>query len=84
MGINLWLNRDQIPKVNGANRINRQCHLHSKLLKYQGWEILDVIWEDFMSLGTQEKRDKFLYDWYHSTSLIQEKKGIVKLNPKFV
>ena len=84
MGINLWLNRDQIPKVNGANRVNRQCNLHSKLLKYQGWEILDVIWEDYMSLGTQEKRDKFIYDWYHSTSLKQEKKGIVKLDPKFV
>jgi hypothetical protein len=84
MGINLWLERDKIPKVNGANRVNSQCIVHSKLMKYQGWEILDVIWEDFINLGNQTQRDKFLHEWYKTSSDLQEKKGIVKMNPKFV
>jgi len=84
MGINLWLERDKVPKVNGANRVNSQNLLHSKFLKYRGWEILDVVWEDYMNLGNQNIRDKFIHDWYYSTLASQEKKGIVKVNPKFV
>lgn len=84
IGINLWLERDKVPKVNGANRINGKCLVTSKLLKHQGWEILDVVWEDYINLGNQNKRDKFLHDWYHDTCVLQEKKGIFKMNPKFV
>jgi hypothetical protein len=84
MGINLWLDRDKVPKVNGTNRVNSQCLITSKLLKLEGWEILDVVWEDYMNLGNQNNRDKFLHDWYLKTCAIQEKKGIFKMNPKFV
>jgi hypothetical protein len=83
MGINLWIDRDKIPKTNPV-RINRQCYLHSKMLKLQGWEILDVIWEDFLNLGNQAVRDKFLHDWYYSTYEKQASKGIAKMDPKFV
>ena len=84
MGINIWLNRDIVTKPNGPNRLNRQCLLHSKMLKYDGWEILDLVWEDFLNLGNQVARDKFLHEWFHSTSIKQEKKGIFEINPKFV
>jgi hypothetical protein len=83
MGINVWLERDQISKTSPV-RINKQCYLHSKLLKNEGWEILDIVWEDFVNLGGQNERDKFIWDWYTKTSKIQEERGFVKLNPQFI
>lgn len=81
MGINVWLERDLVPKT---NRLNKHCLVHSNMLKLAGWEILDVNWVDFMDLGGQVERDKFIHNWYHSTCKKQEEKGIYKMNVKFV
>jgi hypothetical protein len=83
MGINVWLERDLVPK-SSPPRVNRQALVHSKILKYDGWEILDVNWEEFMNLGGQNQRDKFLHEWYYATCKKQEEKGIFKMNNKFV
>jgi hypothetical protein len=83
MGINVWIQRDQVPKSSPI-RINQQCYLHSKMMKYEGWEILDIIWEDFVNMGGQIERDKYLHDWFYNTTNKQVQKGIFKSDFKFV
>jgi hypothetical protein len=84
LGINLWLPRDEVPKPKGKIRINKLHLLHSKLLKMKGWEILDLPFTEYFNIGNQDERDKFIYDWYQTKSIEQEKKGICKLNLKYV
>ena len=84
IGINIWLERHMVPKTNGPSRVNKQHLVHSKMLKYQGWEILDITWEDFMNIPGQVERDKFIHNWVLSTSKEQEKKGVFVLNAKMV
>jgi hypothetical protein len=81
MGINLWLERDMVPKTNKINRIRM---LDSQILKLDGWEILNLSWEEYYNLGDQNTRDKFIHDWYYTTSMLQEKKGLTINNPKYV
>jgi hypothetical protein len=84
IGINIWLERHLVPKTNGPRRVNKQHLVHSKMLKYQGWEILDLTWDDFMNISGQIERDKFLHNWVLSTSKEQEKKGVFILNPNMI
>jgi hypothetical protein len=84
LGINLWLPRDEVPKTENGTRINRLHLLHSKILRFQGWDILDLSWNEFLNLGSQTERDKFIYNWFHSKSIEQEKKGIAPYIYKYV
>jgi hypothetical protein len=83
IGVNMWIDRHKISKSSPV-RVNQQCYVHSKMLKYEGWEVLDIIYEDFVNMGTQQDRDKFLHDWYHTASRKQEQKGVFKLDIQFV
>lgn len=84
IGVNVWGERDYVPKTNGKIRINEQRLLHSKLLKMKKWDILDITWEDFINLGDQLKKDEFLHNWYENAKISQHKKGICNIKPKFV
>jgi len=84
IGVNVWGERDYVPKTNGKIRINEERLLHSKLLKMKKWDILDITWEEFLNLGDQLKKDEYLHNWYENAKISQHKKGICNIKPKFV
>ena len=84
IGINIWSERNYVPKTNEKIRINEQCLLHSKFLKMKQWEILDITWDEFLNLGDQLKKDEFLHNWYENAKISQHKKGVCNIKPKFV
>lgn len=84
IGINIWSERDYVPKTNGKIRINEQCLLHSKLLRMKQYEILDLTWDEFLNIGDQLKKDEFLHNWYENAKISQHKKGVCNIKPKFV
>jgi hypothetical protein len=74
-----------VPKTkNDEIRINKKHLLHSQMMKYQGWVIKDIAWKELVDLGSQNARDKYIHDWYHTESLGQEKKGVFKRKLSFV
>ncbi len=83
IGINVWLSRDTVPKSNPL-RVNKVGLVNSQMMRLQGWEILDVVWEDFMNMNGQLERDRFIFDWFAAASKRQEKNGVFKLNIKIV
>ncbi len=82
MAINVWGDWYKIPKTgkDSNTRINQQCYLHSKMMKLEGWEILDIVWDDFVNMGDQIERDKYIHDWFTKTSLKQEEKGVFSMD----
>lgn len=84
MGINVWADRNLVPKTNGPKRLNQLHLLHSKLLKMKNWEILDLVWDDYTNLGDQIKKDEFIHNWYENTKILQHNKGICNIKPKFI
>ncbi len=84
IGINIWLDRHLVPKTNGPVRVNKQHLVHSQMLKFEGWQILDLVWDDFMNISGQVERDQFLHNWILTNSKEQEKKGVFTLNPKMI
>lgn len=81
IGINLWLERDLVPK---SKKLNKMRELDSYILRKQGWEMLDISWDELFNMPNQDERDKYIHDWFHKASIEQEKKGIFKINPLFV
>ena len=81
MGINLILDNQLVPKT---NRPNKKYSVHKNILKHDNWEILEITWQDYFNLGDQNARDKFIHNWFYETSLKQEKKGVFRINPKYV
>ena len=84
IGINVWTERNYVPKTNDKTRINEQCLLHSKLLKMKQWDVLDLTWDELLNLGDQLKKDEFLHNWYENAKISQHKKGVCNIKPKFV
>jgi hypothetical protein len=81
MGINLILDDQLVPKT---KRTNKKYSVHKNILKHDNWEILEITWQDYFKLGDQDARDKFIHNWWYETSLLQEKKGLFRINPKIV
>lgn len=81
IGINLWLDRDLIPKT---KKINKMRLLDSYLLRQQGWEMLDISWDELFSMESQDERDKYIHDWFYKASANQEKNKVFVSNPNFV
>ena len=84
IAINLWNDRCLVPKTNGNKRVNQMHLLNAKLLRMRKWEILDLIWDDYLNLGDQIKKDEFLHNWFENAKISQHKKGITNIKPKFV
>ncbi len=84
IGINIWNERHYVPRTNGNIRLNELCLLHSKFLKMKSWDILDIIWDEFLNVGDQLKKDEFLHNWYENAKISQHKKGICNIKPKYV
>jgi hypothetical protein len=81
MGINLILDHQLVPK---STRPNKMHCVHKSILQHDNWEILELTWHDYFKIGNQDERDKFIHNWFYETSIKQEKKGIFKMNPKYV
>jgi hypothetical protein len=81
MGINLILDHQLVPKTTRPNKMH--C-VHKTILQHDNWEILELTWHDYFKIGDQDQRDKFIHNWFYETSIKQEKKGIFKMNPKYV
>lgn len=84
IAINLWNDRCLVPKTNGNKRVNQMHLLNAKLLRMRKWEILDLVWDDYLNLGDQIKKDEFIHNWFENAKISQHKKGITNIKPKFV
>jgi len=77
IGFNLFFEKDYVWKSNPV-RITKLAEIHSKMMRLDGWELLDISWDKYVSLGKQEARDKYIEDWYNQATEIQKEKGIIK------
>ncbi len=77
IGFNLFFEKDTVWKSNPI-RINKLCKLHSSMMKLLDWEILDITWEQYIGLGNQETRDKYIQTWFNNTCEKQKAKGIIE------
>jgi len=73
IGIMLYLDKDMVP---GTMRINESRLIPSKVLKLQGWEILDISYTQFIEMG-RDNAIKYLKEWLTLASDIQVEKGII-------
>jgi hypothetical protein len=81
IGINLHLDRNMIP---GTERVNGMSLLPGKLLRYEGWELLDLYYNEFYEMGKYSAIN-LLREWFKVARDNQIDKGIIpKSLPKYV
>ena len=83
IGFNLFFERDTVSKSHPI-RINKLAQLHSRMMKLLDWEILDITWEKYISIGNQEARDKYIQTWFDEACEKQKSIGVIKPLKKYI
>ena len=50
----------------------------------ENWEVISYSWDEYLSLGPAEIREKKIFDLIEEKTTLQEKKGLFKRNRKFL
>jgi hypothetical protein len=64
-----------------SDRATEMQKLSQKVLKYEGWEVLDLTEKEFRS-WTYDERIKNIQGWLREAKERQIKKGILEAKPK--
>lgn len=81
IAINFYVQEELLPN---EERISGKHKLHSKLLSYEGWEILDITSIENEKMDLPEKKE-FYKKWLIEAKNRQMEKGILpKIEPQYV
>jgi len=77
VGIMVYLDKDLVPET---MRVNESKLVLGRVLRKQGWEILDISYKEFIEMGKKNGL-KYLKEWLELASNIQAEIGVAPKHP---